>query len=178
MVDDVVTWDDPGPDPGDLARRLCDRRRGVGADGLLVGIPVEATATGAAATDPGAIDVTGEGVDARMVLFNSDGSRAEMSGNGIRCFAQALARRLGERRALRILTDAGIRTVRLAATEDPATVTDGFTRYPKGQGPQCCEVCPREAVIYGKRDELLTEAKNRIAGKYLDSPAFHDIFEN
>ena len=55
--------------------------------------------------------------------------------------------------------------------KDEATVTNGFTRYPKGQGPQCCEVCPREAVIYGKRDELLAAAKNRIAdnpGRYFE----------
>jgi Fe-S-cluster-containing dehydrogenase component len=53
--------------------------------------------------------------------------------------------------------------------KDAAAVTDGFTRYPKGQGPACCEVCPREAVIYGRRDELLAEAKRRIAespGRY------------
>jgi len=46
---------------------------------------------------------------------------------------------------------------------------DGFTRYPKGHGPACCEVCPRGAVISGRRDELLEEAKRRIAespGKY------------
>jgi Fe-S-cluster-containing dehydrogenase component len=46
---------------------------------------------------------------------------------------------------------------------------DGFTRYPAEHGPACCEVCPRGAVIYGKRDELLGEAKKRIAdnpGKY------------
>ena len=43
------------------------------------------------------------------------------------------------------------------------TEQDGFTRYPKGHGPACCEVCPREAVIYGKREELLLEAKRRIA---------------
>ena len=55
-----------------LARRLCDRRRGIGADGLLVG-------------------ESDDGYAARMVLYNADGSRAEMSGNGIRCFAQALA---------------------------------------------------------------------------------------
>lgn len=45
----------------------------------------------------------------------------------------------------------------------------GFSRYPAGMGPACCEVCPREAVIYGKREELLAEAKRRIAaqpGKY------------
>ena len=53
--------------------------------------------------------------------------------------------------------------------KDQATVVDGFTRYPKKQGPACCEVCPSKAVIYGKRDELLAEAKRRIAenpGRY------------
>jgi Fe-S-cluster-containing dehydrogenase component len=46
---------------------------------------------------------------------------------------------------------------------------DGFTRYPKGHGSACAEVCPRFAVISGRRDELLGEAKRRIAespGKY------------
>jgi len=53
--------------------------------------------------------------------------------------------------------------------KDAATVVNGFTRYPNGQGPACCEVCPREAVIYGKRDELLEEARRRVAdnpGRY------------
>jgi len=82
-----------------LARRLCDRRRGIGADGLLIG-----------ETEPG--------YAARMTLFNSDGSRAEMSGNGIRCFAQALARRRGDLVPQCILTDAGDRLVTLYATDD------------------------------------------------------------
>ena len=59
--------------------------------------------------------------------------------------------------------------------KDAAAVTNGFTRYPKGQGPACCEVCPREAVIYGKRDELLAEAKRRIAdapGKYFEDRVY------
>jgi diaminopimelate epimerase len=86
-----------------VARRLCDRRRGVGADGLLVG------------TDE-------PGFDARMVLYNADGSRAEMSGNGIRCFAQALAARLGHLQPQRILTDAGERLVVLSADPDPTVV--------------------------------------------------------
>lgn len=56
----------------ELARSLCARRRGVGADGL--------------------IRVTGGGDDAdvTMHLHNADGGRAEMSGNGIRCLAQAV----------------------------------------------------------------------------------------
>jgi hypothetical protein len=46
---------------------------------------------------------------------------------------------------------------------------DGISRYPKGHGPACAETCPRGAVVYGKRDELLAVAKQRIAdnpGKY------------
>jgi diaminopimelate epimerase len=93
--------DVPETDLPDLARAACDRRRGVGADGLIVG--------------------TG---DARMVLFNSDGSRAEMSGNGVRCFAHAVARRRGDNRraTIDVRTDAGLRRVGLEPTSDPATV--------------------------------------------------------
>ena len=43
------------------------------------------------------------------------------------------------------------------------TTSGGFSRYPKGHGPACAEVCPREAVISGTREELLTEAKRRMA---------------
>ena len=90
-------------DLAELARRLCDRHRGLGADGLLIG-----------EAEPGHA--------ARMVLFNADGSRAEMSGNGIRCFAQALATRRGDLADQLILTDAGPRLVTLTATADPATI--------------------------------------------------------
>ena len=51
----------------------------------------------------------------------------------------------------------------------------GFTRYPAGQGPACCEVCPREAVIYGRREELLAEAHRRLAdhpGRYHDDRVY------
>jgi diaminopimelate epimerase len=106
--DFLVTFHPPVADVAALARRVCDRRRGIGADGLLVATPAE-------------------GYAARMVLYNADGSRAEMSGNGIRCFAQAVARRdhrddhhqLGDQL---VLTDAGDRLVRLAATDDTDTV--------------------------------------------------------
>src|ERR1700722_2039983 len=50
--------------------RLCDRHRGVGADGLLL---VEPAANGA---------------DFRMRYYNADGGEAEMCGNGARCFAR------------------------------------------------------------------------------------------
>lgn len=44
-------------------------------------------------------------------------------------------------------------------------------RWPEGKGPACCEVCPRDAVVFGGRDELLDEAHRRIEaepGRYLD----------
>lgn len=62
---------------------------------------------------------------------------------------------------------------------DAAAVSaDGFTRYPDGQGPACCEVCPRSAVIYGRRDELLADAKRRIAaspGKYAGDRVYGEL---
>lgn len=63
----------PGVSLSDLARAWCDRRTGVGADGLLV-LEIRGTA------------------ELGMILVNADGSRAEMSGNGIRCLVQAAHR--------------------------------------------------------------------------------------
>lgn len=36
-------------------------------------------------------------------------------------------------------------------------------RLPEGKEPACCEVCPTDAVIFGKREDLLKDAKNRLA---------------
>jgi diaminopimelate epimerase len=107
LGNDFLVALDPPPAPSDgfadLARRLCDRRRGVGADGLLIAV--------------------GSGGDTvRMVLHNADGSRAEISGNGIRCFAQAIARRTGSFDDQLIVTDAGDRLVTIRPTESPDTV--------------------------------------------------------
>jgi diaminopimelate epimerase len=102
--DFLVTFDLPVEEGAEAAREWCDRRRGVGADGLLVGIEAP-------------------GQPVRMVLFNADGSRAEMSGNGIRCFAQAVADRRGSAPGeYSIETDAGTRTVTVRPTSEPDTV--------------------------------------------------------
>ena len=92
---------------GVLAKQWCDRRRGFGADGLLVGLTN---------VDPAVSDVG-------MVLHNADGSRAEMSGNGIRCLAQAAAARTGMTSGtLRIATDAGVRTVEIHPGSERRTI--------------------------------------------------------
>jgi diaminopimelate epimerase len=71
------------------AQQLCDRRRGIGADGVLVLLPSESAA-------------------ARMTVHNADGSIAEMCGNGIRCAAKYLVDRSSQRPARLVLeTEAG-----------------------------------------------------------------------
>ena len=90
---------DPRSD-GELDARavaaLCDRHRGVGADGLLTILP------------------GGDGADCTMRLVNADGGHAEMSGNGVRCLAWVAARAgLARGDELVVATDAGHRTVRL-----------------------------------------------------------------
>ena len=82
----------PG-DPAALAARICDRHRGIGADGLILLLGSETA-------------------DCRMKIFNADGSTAEMCGNGIRGFAKyVLDHGLGRADPLRVETDAGVKTV-------------------------------------------------------------------
>jgi diaminopimelate epimerase len=87
-----------GPSPEDPAvvRALCDRRFGVGGDGVLAILP-SLTA------------------DARMRVLNADGSEAEMCGNGIRCVATLLhdTDPALRRPALRIETGAGVLSLQL-----------------------------------------------------------------
>ncbi len=92
-------------DWADVARRWCDRRFGVGADGLLL-----------------LRDLGGDRLS--MILHNADGSRAEMSGNGIRCLVQAahFARRGNDGASYRVETDAGVREVVVEGWSDSDTV--------------------------------------------------------
>lgn len=70
--------------------KICDRHRGVGADGLLL---VEPAANGA---------------DFRMRYYNSDGGEAEMCGNGARCFARYATRLTGAKGTVSFETQAGV----------------------------------------------------------------------
>ncbi len=101
----------------ELVANLTDRHRGVGADGLIFGLPGRSP-----------------GVDLEMVLFNNDGSRAQISGNGIRCLAHA-ARLFGlvKKDSFLISTDAGVREVGLlgVASDEQilAQVSMGMVEY-------------------------------------------------
>jgi len=96
--DFLLTWESDAPegDLGAIARAICDRHTGAGADGwMLVAPPVDAAAEGS------------------IQLYNSDGSQAEISGNGTRCAAALLIRHGYAAGVVRIRTGAGIKTLRL-----------------------------------------------------------------
>jgi len=96
--DFLLTWEEDAPagDRAAFARAICDRHTGVGADGwMLVSPPVDAHAEGS------------------IQLYNSDGSAAEISGNGTRCAAALLIKHNYAAGVVRIRTGAGIKTLRL-----------------------------------------------------------------
>lgn len=79
--------------------RLCDRHRGVGADGLI------------------AVEPAQNGADFRMRYYNADGGEAEMCGNGARCFARFASRVAGRNGAITFETMAGVIGARLIGDE-------------------------------------------------------------
>jgi diaminopimelate epimerase len=81
----------------ELARRLCDRHRGVGGDGVLV--------TGLEQGRP------------FMRVVNADGSQPEMCGNGLRCVALYLVHKQLQAEAFEVATDAGPHRVRVRGVD-------------------------------------------------------------
>ena len=105
---------------GDLARRLCDRHFGIGSDGLLLVLPSSSA-------------------DARMRMFNPDGSESASCGNGIRCLGRYLRDRhgLGEG-GLRVQTGAGSTTITVRP-DGSVTVDMGKPIFAPSQIPVAVE---------------------------------------
>jgi diaminopimelate epimerase len=102
--DFLLTWavDAPVDKLPEMARMLCDRHTGVGADGWLLVKPAPRDA----------------GYNASIRLFNSDGSEPELSGNGTRCAAAFLLDTvLGDAAEMRIATGAGIKHLVVTARQ-------------------------------------------------------------
>jgi diaminopimelate epimerase len=96
--DFLLTWSDRLPhaqtDLPAAARAICDRHTGAGADGWIVVTPAQ-------------------GCHAGIELFNSDGSRSEISGNGTRCAAALLVEAGLAPEQVRIETGAGVKILKL-----------------------------------------------------------------
>ncbi len=87
-----------------LASKLCDRHYGVGADGLVLVLPSDIA-------------------DTQMRIINSDGSEAEMCGNGIRCFARFVyEQNIVHKEVMTVETLAGVLVPRMILDEN-GTVT-------------------------------------------------------
>ena len=127
---DLFSERSPVDDPAELARAISDRHTGVGGDGLILLAPSTVA-------------------DVKMVMYNADGSRAQMCGNGLRCLAK-LARDRGHASGddTAIETDSGIRTVRF--TRDGLRVDMGNPRLDPASIPVLLDgdrVLDREITI-------------------------------
>jgi len=108
-------------DPAALAVAVSDRHFGVGSDGLILILPSSVA-------------------DVRMRMFNSDGSEAEMCGNGVRCVAKyAYDHGLVKSRELTVETGAGVKTLQLftgdAGKVEQVRVNMGPPRLSRGEIP-------------------------------------------
>ncbi len=94
-------------DPAELAKLISHRQFGVGGDGLVLICPPD---------DPGK-------ADAKMRIFNADGSEAEMCGNAVRCVGKYVYERgIAKKNELRIETLAGIRILGLTLENGVVTL--------------------------------------------------------
>ena len=95
---DCFNHDTP-PDPAAVSIAISDRHKGIGADGLILIRPSEVA-------------------DARMQMFNADGSEAEMCGNGIRCVAKYIYDHdICRKDSVKIETGAGTLSIDLVAND-------------------------------------------------------------
>lgn len=101
----------------DAVRALCDRSAGVGADGVI------------------RVSAGSDGADLAMELWNADGSRAAMSGNGIRCLALAAVESgMVEPPRFTVATDAGVRSVSISLDERPGSASASVDMGPIALG--------------------------------------------
>ncbi len=131
----------PGAGSGDdvppsLVVALCDRHRGVGAEGVIV------------------VSRSDDGADCRMRLRNADGHPAEMSGNGVRCVAWVMVRAGFTGSTLSIDTDAGRRSVDVERGPDgdvvEATVDMGAVTFDPAAIPlDAASPFDLEATVHG-----------------------------
>jgi diaminopimelate epimerase len=130
---DLTASLDAGPD---LARAVCDRTTGVGADGLIRARPDEEA-------------------DVRMELWNSDGSSAELSGNGLRCLAQALVIAGVTGPSLTVATGSGTHALEVKATDE-----DGVHEVLAEMGPVALEGRADDWLVPGVLDAAFARIEN------------------
>lgn len=108
VILDAFAYPLPELDYPTLARRICRLHTGIGADGLVLLFPCPEA-------------------DARMVIYNSDGSRAEMCGSALRCVSGLMQQKL-HIDSLTVLTDAGVKHANISPVDGLIAVNLGVPR--------------------------------------------------
>ena len=142
---------------GALARRLCSRHLGVGADGLIFALP----------------GVPGESL-LTMEIFNADGSLAMMCGNGIRCLAAwAVEQGWAEAGSFAVSTRSGVKNVSVRAGAEaglwqvevdmgcPGIIGDGLTEIAEGLS------CPYRIISMGNLHRVVMNGAPEAARTWL-----------
>ena len=145
----VNCFEETVPDPAEVARRVSDRHFGIGSDGLILIKPCA-------------------GADCEMEMYNADGSRGAMCGNGIRCVAKyAYDHGIAKKERLSILTGAGMRELDLTVEDGKAVkvrVDMGEPKLDPEQIPVDTERLARDPAAAGEGKESLA------AGPIINAP--------
>ena len=137
-------------EPGELARLVSRRHFGIGADGLILICPSEKA-------------------DFRMEIYNADGSRAEMCGNGIRCLAKYVYEHgMTEKKELQIETPAGIRSLWLKTEGNRVEQVTVDMGYPVLQADKIPIISENSRVIQEKI--TIHQTEYRMTGVSMGNP--------
>lgn len=116
------------PDPVTVARMVSDRHTGIGGDGLILICPSDTA-------------------HARMEMYNADGSRGEMCGNGIRCVGKYVYDHgLARANPLKVDTDAGVKTLFLELKNDRVARVTVDMGEPILEGPRIPVAAPAQVI--------------------------------
>lgn len=126
-------------DYSNLAEKLCHRKYGIGADGILI---PEKSEIG----------------DIKMVYFNSDGSQSAMCGNGIRCFSKYIyENKLVEKKSFSVETGDGLKYIQLTVDKENVVTK---VKVDMGEGT----LDPKKLPVALDKNEIINEKIN-IKGK-------------
>jgi diaminopimelate epimerase len=135
--DFIFVYESPS-NPSELAKRICDRHFGIGADGLMFASESESA-------------------DIKMTYYNSDGTHATMCGNGLRCFTRfVINNRLLDKQSFIVETDAGLIPVQW--DEDAVTILLNHARS---------TFTPDESVLPLNDFKPITCENNLVYGVYV-----------
>ncbi|ARI77860.1 diaminopimelate epimerase [Halobacillus mangrovi] len=153
MIDEMnESYDFSESERKELSILLCDRHKGVGSDGILFVMPSEKA-------------------EARMRMFNSDGTEAEMCGNGLRCVARYVIENLGK-------SEVAIETEKaVLASSKVAEIYPGIDTFSVAIEPVSFEVASLPMSVSSEQliDESIPELSDKRTFTALSVPNPHII---